>query len=98
MNGKHNLHTQWFNAAEYDPARHGYYEVRHRKPARNGALKTLHGSRLRYWDGKAWRGFAGSSYLSIMGSHPDHQWRGLTKKHAYRTQDMLKQGGLSHGM
>lgn len=77
--------TDWF-PAQIKPTRVGWYEVGHNKPVHWNSRGRLTGRPFRYWNGREWRVAAPSEKWarglgpSVFGSHPSHQWRGLTER------------------
>lgn len=69
--------TDWFPGSVH-PVRPGVYEVGH-DPLTAPHYRSRHrltGPR-RYWDGSTWRAGWLGELVSIFGTHPSHQWRGL---------------------
>jgi hypothetical protein len=75
-----NTVTQWFSWCQWPSMQKpGYYEVRNDGTLSNRSGRFMVGPRRRYWDGSFWL-TEKDGYLSVMGTHQSHQWRGLAVK------------------
>lgn len=69
--------TPWFPGS-VTPVRPGVYEVGHQHitaPHLRSRHRLIGHRRL--WDGSTWRAGWLNEQVSIFGTHPSHQWRGL---------------------
>ena len=73
------LLSPWFPAS-VQPARPGIYEVGHdpETAPHPRSRYRLTGHR-RMWDGITWRAGWLNEKVSIFGTHPSHQWRGVLR-------------------
>ena len=68
--------TPWF-PGHIKPVRIGWYQVTSGNLHFNS--KGFLGGSRRFWDGDTWRAGWLNEKVSIMGTHPEHKWRGVTK-------------------
>ena len=76
------LLTPWFPASVL-PVRPGVYEVGH-DPWTQPHPRSRHRltGRRRLWDGRTWRAGWLNEQVSIFGTHPSHEWRGVLRPNA----------------
>jgi hypothetical protein len=70
--------TPWFDAS-IKPVRDGIYEVRDGLPWNSRSRHKLSPAPYRVFREGQWRAGWLWEEISIFGSHPSHQWRGLTE-------------------
>lgn len=74
--------ADWFPASQ-SPKKRGYYQVRESPELHHRSRGHLVGRPYRYWSGSQWWTTGMNDtwrVLSVFGTHPNHQWRGLARK------------------